>query len=64
MSALHFFFLVRTMELPFDYKIKSSEKVYTYILQKRAWARVHLANEDQLPTVLNAANESAGFGDK
>lgn len=23
------------MELPFDYKIKSSEKVYTYILQKK-----------------------------
>ena len=29
---------VRTMELIFDYKIKFSEKVYIYILQKRAWA--------------------------
>lgn len=29
---------LRTMALTFGYKIKSSEKVYTYILQKRAWA--------------------------
>lgn len=54
---------VRTMELTFDYKIKFSEKVYIYILQKknkkRAWAQVHLANENQPPTMLNAANESA-----
>lgn len=26
---------VRTTELTFDYKIKFSEKVYTYILQKK-----------------------------
>lgn len=51
---------VRTMELTFDYKIKFSEKVYTYILQKkRAWAQVHLANEKELPTMLNAANKRA-----
>lgn len=27
--------VVKTMELTFDYKIKFSEKVYTYILQKK-----------------------------
>lgn len=42
---------VRTMKLTFDYKIKFSEKVYTYILQKKR-ARVHLTKEDQLPTTL------------
>lgn len=38
MSAIWGGEALRTMALTFGYKIKSSEKVYTYILQKRAWA--------------------------
>lgn len=31
---------IRAMALKFDYKIKFSEKVYTYILHKGLWLKV------------------------
>lgn len=55
--------VVRTMKLTFDYKIKFSEKVYTYILQKKG-LRVHLPNEDQLPTTLIQLTRACRSRDK
>lgn len=42
----------RTMELTFDYKIKFSEKVYTYILQKKGLGWSLFSKQQSASTML------------